>query len=306
MRRSIALAAAGALAAAALAWLLFRPACADRPGESPALGPEERLDDPLSLPPPDPQDLVAFQARVQAVYKRVAPSTVNLFAEPKHQHMGSGVVIDVRGDVLTHAHHGLAPGAAVTAVFHDGRKVAGQLLGVHEPFDLSLVRLAGEGPWPAVPLGRPAGLKAGEPCVMLGYPKMHHQEGHPPLLRLGRFARSWAHYLLTSCNLNGGDSGGPLFGLDGALLGNHNLKAHTEDGESIVRGAGHTSVEYFAKDREELLAGRHVRWTGGGPQGRGEHPIVGPFDGVTGLDGLANVNRKAVLSVLDGDVRVAF
>jgi S1-C subfamily serine protease len=251
-------------------------------------------------------DLAAFAKLLGALYERVAPSTVNLFAEPKHEHNGSGVVVDAKGYVLTHAHGQWVPGDKVSAVFPDGKKVAGKVLGVHEPFDLSLVQLDGDGPWPAVPLGESAALKPGDACVMLGYPKLHHREGQPPLLRLGQFAGPWGHYLLTSCNLNGGDSGGPLFGLDGKLLGNNNLFA-SSDGDRIVHGTGHTSIDTFGRVREQLLEGRHVKRkeTDARPTGRSDYPVPGPFEGVTGLKALADPAHKAVLTVLDGDAAVA-
>src|SRR5262245_42536320 len=245
----------GALAAvvlavigAALAWGALR-----RGGDGPEV--EPTLPGPEARPPERRSGLLAFEESLRGLYRRVAPSTVNLFAEPRHEHVGSGVVIDARGHVLTHAHGGLVPGAVVTAAFPDGKKVAGKVVGVHESFDLSHVQLEG-GPWPAVPLGDVAALRAGDRCVLLGYPKMPHKEGQPPLLRLGRYTGAWGHYLETSCNLNGGDSGGPLFGLDGKLLGNNNLHAMP----TAERGTGHTSIAYFGQAREQLLLGRHVKW----------------------------------------------
>src|SRR5262245_31956927 len=250
----------------------------------PAAGEDKRL-------PRTVAELSPYEKSLRELYRKVAPSTVNLFVEPKHEHAGSGVVIDAKGLVLTHAHHGHAPDTPITAVFADGRKVRGKFRGVHEPFDLSLVQLDGAGPWPAVPLGEPTRLKPGDACVMLGYPKLHHQEGRPPLFRLGRFLGTREHYLLTSAHLNGGDSGGPVFDLDGKLLGNNNL-VPTES-----RGTGHTSVDYFRMIRPLLQAGRHVR--------RGDLLLTGPFEDVGGFDALAVPTHRAVFTVLDGDKAVS-
>ncbi len=253
--------------------------------------------------------LPALEKSLRKLYAKVAPSTVNLFVEPKHEHVGSGVVIDGKGLVLTHAHQGhdpvtrfsigLTPGTGVTAIFPDGKKVLAKVLGTHEPFDLSLVKLEGGGPWPAVPLGDPARLKPGDPCVMLGYPKMHHREGEPPFLRLGRFLGPSGHYLLTSCNLNGGDSGGPLFTLDGKLLGNNNLCPNNR------WGAGHTRVEYFRRSRSVLLEGRHAKRLDFQFKVPPDFPIIGPFDGVAGVERLVTPARDWVLTVLDGNKPVA-
>jgi len=242
-------------------------------------------------PPRSADEIPTLDRALRGLYERAAPSTVNLFAEPKHEHRGTGVVIDARGHVLTHAHHRLTPGTPFTAVFPGGKKVPGKLLGVHEPFDLSLVKLEGDGPWPAVGLGDPAAMKAGDLCVALGYPVFHHREGQSPHFRLARLLGRRDHYLLTSCQLNGGDSGGPLFDLGGKLLGNNNLFA-TES-----RGTGHTSVEHYRMARPLLLAGRHVR--------HGDPLLAGPFEDTLGLAKVAVPLHKSVLTVLDGGRPVA-
>jgi serine protease Do len=155
--------------------------------------------------------------------------------------------------VLTHGHHTRLPGAPVTVSFADGRAVPGTYLGVDEFFDQSLIRLAGAGPWPPVELGSAATLRPGQPCVLLGFPKVYARDARPPLLRVGHVLGCAGHHVFTSATTLGGDSGGPLFDLDGKLLGTHQLEGHA------TRGTGQVQIDVFGMRRDDLLAGVHVK-----------------------------------------------
>jgi serine protease Do len=168
------------------------------------------------VPPTRPKELPEFEQAIRSVYERALPSIGLMLRGPKKEHSGTGVVISREGHVLTHGHPYLTPGTSVTMVFGDGRSADGKVLGVHRYFDVGLVKLAGEGPWPAVPLGTSASLKPGDLCLAVGYPKAHvtffhgdgHEKGQPPLPRLGRVLGRYKHHVMTSCDLSGGDSGG--------------------------------------------------------------------------------------------------
>jgi S1-C subfamily serine protease len=267
--------------------------------------------------PSSPADLATLEKKIQTAYEKVSKSTVALFADekgrgrtlkgdvkdpptPKGRHIGSGTLITKEGHVLTHAHHDFAPGARVRVVLGDGRQATGKFLGVHGPFDLSLVKLDGEGPWPAVPLGSPAKLKPGEHCLELGWPGTYYRDGRPPLLRLGRFLGSSGSYLFTSCVIRGGDSGGPLVNLDGELLGASDLSP------SEQHGTGHVSVAVYLQIRKDLLQSKFVDESilRIGPlkenlTGRG------PFKDTRGLVALGKSIRRSIVVVLSPDQPVA-
>jgi serine protease Do len=250
-------------------------------------GPVKRGD---KAPPARPKELPAFEAKIQAVYERVSPSTVIILFGPERQHKGSGVVIDPEGLILTHGHHLLEPGTPVTVAFKDARKVPGKFLGVNHYYDQSLIRLEGAGPWPAVPLGKPAELQHGEACLLLGYPAIYYRDGRPPLVRLGRVLGFFNHQIMTSCRPNGGDSGGPLFNLKGELLGTHQMQPMKQS-----HGAGHPSVDCYRQIRDRLLAGELVK----------EAAMEGPFEDPAGLAGMATPCHRSVVEVLVRDKPVA-
>jgi serine protease Do len=193
-----------------------------------------------------------LEARIQSLYPALAASTVALRAQDGETYLGSGVVVQSDGLVLTHGHHHQAPGAPVIVTFSDGRKSPGRYLGINEFFDQSLIRLDGDGPWPAARIGSPSALKPGEPCILLGYPRVYFREGRPPLLRIGKALGVSEQHVFTSSRTLGGDSGGPLFNLAGELLGTHQLQQHSE------RGSGQVRIDIYLMLREQLLSGEHV------------------------------------------------
>ncbi|HEV8607310.1 MAG TPA: trypsin-like peptidase domain-containing protein [Tepidisphaeraceae bacterium] len=236
----------------------------------------------IVMAPSRPADLPAFEKKVQEVYERVAPSTVTLFG-PQMQYKGSGVIIDPKGLVLTHGHHDLEPGTPMTVAIGGKRKVAAKLLGVHHYYDQSLIQLDDKGPWPAVPLGNPKELQPGEACIMLGFPKIYYQDGRPPLVRLGRVLGFVGPQIISSCRLEGGDSGGPLFNMKGELLGTNCTSAIKGE-----HGAGHPSVECFLQIRERLLAGELIK----------KQALEGAFEDPSALAELASVTHRSVVQVL--------
>jgi S1-C subfamily serine protease len=210
----------------------------------------------------DAEEAAHLEQKLQQLYDQLAPSVVRIF-NPKRQGGFSGVIVSASGEVLTCAHHGLAPRTKVTVELAGGRKLQATVLGSVEPqagaassyyaADVGLVRLDERGAWPAAKLGRSADLKPGDLCVALGYPNVH-KSGQVPLLRLGRSLAPHAVGMLrTTCRIHPGDSGGPLFDLDGRVLAVHTAM------ESLKTGVNwHSPVESFTLVRERLATGQKV------------------------------------------------
>lgn len=161
--------------------------------------------------PSSPADLKALEHRVQEALRKVVPSIVAVSG-------GTGVVVSEDGYVLTAAHVGVRPGRRVTMTFPDGHAVRGRTLGSDQGVDAGLMKLDGEGPFPYVPMAASSDVAVGTWCLALGYP-VSFERGKPPALRLGRVLSNTPTMLVTDCTIMGGDSGGPLFDLDGNLIG---------------------------------------------------------------------------------------
>jgi S1-C subfamily serine protease len=168
-------------------------------------------------------DLKALQDQQSKVAAKIHQVTVNL------QHgstQGSGVLINEDGYILTAAHVAGKPKQKMWVVLHDGRRVEGVSMGVNRDTDAGLVRILknrdqNNQPWPHAAL--PAvgeRVKSGQWCIAGGHPGGWMPD-RPAVIRVGRILRVTDSTIVSDCSLIGGDSGGPLFDLQGKLIGIH-------------------------------------------------------------------------------------
>jgi serine protease Do len=166
-------------------------------------------------------DLRALQARVEEVVTRVRPAVVGVRVG---RGQGSGVIVTADGYVLTAGHVVEKPNANVTIILGDGKLVKAKSLGVNHAIDSGLVKITDPAPaggkWPFVEMGFSGQVLKGQWCVAMGHPG-GFKLGRTPPLRLGRILEVRGNGLRTDCTLVGGDSGGPLFDLDGRVIGIH-------------------------------------------------------------------------------------
>jgi len=163
-------------------------------------------------------DLRAIQEQATSIAQKVVPCTVAL-------HVGmaqaSGVIVTPDGFVLTAAHVIGRPGRDVTITFPDGKTAQGKTLGLNPQVDGGLVQITDKGPWPFAPIApRDESLKLGDWCLATGHPG-GFQAGRTPPVRLGRVIDSERAVLRTDCIITMGDSGGPLFDMQGRVIGIH-------------------------------------------------------------------------------------
>lgn len=171
------------------------------------------------LVPENVQDLRSIQERVKKVTAKVSSCVVSVRIGNA---AGSGVIVSKDGYVLTAGHISGKPDRNVTITLPDGRRLKGKTLGSNAALDSGMIRITDEGEWPFVEMGDAAKLKEGAWCLALGHPE-GYRKGRTPVLRLGRYLGHPRNskFLRTDCALVGGDSGGPLFALDGKVIGIH-------------------------------------------------------------------------------------
>lgn len=213
------------------------------------------------------EDLVALESKVSAVAARALPATVALVSD-RTGSSGSGVIVSKDGLILTAAHviQGMKE---VDVYFSDGKKWLGKVLGANFSKDIGMVQMVEAGPWPFVNLGESKRLKAGDWVVALGHSAGFDPARTPPV-RFGRvMSEGPGNYLTTDCTLIGGDSGGPLFGLDGNLLG-----INSSIGESW-KNNNHAGVDGFKQDWDRLIAGDSWGTLQMNPLANQERPMLG-------------------------------
>jgi serine protease Do len=133
--------------------------------------------------------------------------------------IGSAVVISKDGLVLCAAHVGGGPRREARFTFPDGRTVRGETLGTNHEMDAGLMKITDQGSWPYVDVGSPSETKTGDWVLALGHPGGYDAD-RSVVVRLGRIIAS-SRFLQTDCVLISGDSGGPLFDMQGRVIAIH-------------------------------------------------------------------------------------
>jgi len=225
---------------------LFAAACllpSLSPGLSPTVAAQRESD---SLPPPTSvKEMRAIEAKIRNLVSKVTACTVGVRMGNSN---GSGVIISEDGLVMTAGHVVDEPGRDVIFLLADGKQAKGKTLGCFKTADAGLMKITDEGKWPHAPRGRSAELRPGTWCVAVGHP-LGYQEKRPPIIRAGRILRLGDHVIQTDCPLVGGDSGGPLFDLEGQVIG-----INSRIGGSIVQNF-HVPVDVFTEHWDRLVTG---------------------------------------------------
>lgn len=192
------------------------------------------------------QSLRQREAQVEQLVKKVLPCTVCVRAA-NGGGSGSGVVVSEKGLVLTASHVMLAAGRDLIVVFPTGLEVKAKPLGANRNRDAGMVQILEEGPFEFAEVGKSASLETNQWCVSLGHAGGFDLRRSPPI-RLGRVLNN-GRFLTTDSALIGGDSGGPLFDLDGRVIG-----IHSNIGMTLSQN-NHVPIDAFHDNWERMFQG---------------------------------------------------
>jgi S1-C subfamily serine protease len=139
------------------------------------------------------------------------------------QGLGSGVIYDPSGLILTNAH--VVSGAqSITIGMVDGRHFDGKVVGADTGFDVAVIKIAGTN-LPAASLGASANLQVGDAVVAIGNPfGFDHTLTTGVVSALNRpVSEGQGSYsqpmVQTDAAINPGNSGGPLLDINGQVIG---------------------------------------------------------------------------------------
>ena len=192
------------------------------------------------------KDLVRLDRQIVAHSKKAQPATVCLVAK-NGRGSGSGVVVSEDGLVLTAAHVTSSMPNGVVVIFPDGSRKDGKILGADFDRDAAMVQITEEGSYPFVSLGKSDGLKRNQWTVALGHSGGFDPMRKPPV-RLGRVLAN-NRFLVTDTAVVGGDSGGPLFDVQGRVIG-----IHSNIGVTLSENR-HVPIQVFRAQWESLKKG---------------------------------------------------
>ena len=151
--------------------------------------------------------------------------------------LGSGFVIDPEGLVVTN-NHVIDDADEITVKFGDGRELPAELLGRDAKTDLALLKVTSDEPLPFVPFGDSDAARVGEWVVAIGNPfGLGGTVTAGIISARNRDINSGPYddYIQTDASINRGNSGGPLFNMDGEVIG-VNTAIYSPSGGSIGIG----------------------------------------------------------------------
>src|SRR5258707_8374723 len=140
----------------------------------------------------------------------------------KTNSLGSGFIVDTSGIAVTN-NHVIADADEINIIMNDGTKIKAELVGVDKKTDLAVLKFKPPAkPLVAVKFGDSDKLRLGEWVIAIGNPfSLGGTVTAGIVSARNRDISSGPHdnYIQTDAAINRGNSGGPLFNLDGEVIG---------------------------------------------------------------------------------------
>ncbi|MEP5631827.1 MAG: Do family serine endopeptidase [Tateyamaria sp.] len=134
--------------------------------------------------------------------------------------LGSGFVISEDGFIVTNNH--VIDGAdEILIEFFNGDELEATLIGTDPNTDIALLKVDADGPLPFVPFGDSDVARVGDWVVAMGNPLGQGFSVSAGIVSARNRALSGTYddYIQTDAAINRGNSGGPLFNMDGQVIG---------------------------------------------------------------------------------------
>jgi putative serine protease PepD len=204
---------------------------------------------------------LAYQNAITAVVRALSPSVVQI--QDGAGGLGSGVVFDSNGDIVTNNH--VVTGGGPYTVTAGTKKYKASLIGHFAPDDLAIVRVSGAH-LPAAPFADSSTLEVGDIAIAIGNPlglQSSVTDGIVSAFRKGVSEGNGValpRMIQTSAPINPGNSGGALADLEGRVVGIPTLAAiDPELGGGTAPGIGFAIpsnlVKYIAS---QIVRNGHV------------------------------------------------
>ena len=166
--------------------------------------------------------------------------------------LGSGFIIDPSGLVVTN-NHVIADADEITVILHDDTSLKAEVVGKDLKTDLALLRVKSAKPLPAVQFGDSDKMKVGDWVLAIGNP--FGLGGTVTAGIVSARARDiqqgpYDDFIQTDASINRGNSGGPMFNMNGEVVG-INTAIYSPSGGSI--GIGFAIPSSLAKPVMEQL-----------------------------------------------------
>jgi putative serine protease PepD len=195
---------------------------------------------PVSMTTGSAPQSPALNGTVSAAAEKIEPSLVTIAVQSgQGGGIGSGVVLDKDGHILTNNHVVAAggDGGTMTVTFHDGTTAPAKVVGTSDSYDLAVIKVDGVKDLNPATFAKSGELQVGQTVVAAGAPLGLSESVTSGIVsNTARPVRSGenndAVYLAvqTDAAINPGNSGGPLVDLNGAVVGINSSIASTSSG----------------------------------------------------------------------------
>jgi serine protease Do len=135
--------------------------------------------------------------------------------------LGSGFIIDASGIVVTN-NHVISEADEINVILNDGTKLKAEVVGRDTKVDLAVLKVKPDKPLKAASFGNSDKLRLGEWVIAIGNPfSLGGTVTAGIVSARNRDINSgpYDNYIQTDASINRGNSGGPLFNLDGQVIG---------------------------------------------------------------------------------------
>lgn len=168
--------------------------------------------------------VVSISSEKKAASSSRWPFTAEENARPRVSGMGTGVILDGRGYILTN-HHVVDKVQGIEVHLSDGTSYPARVLQHDEAMDLAMLKVDAGRPLPAVAVGNSSDLMVGESVITIG-----NAFGYENTVSVGIISalkrnvtlsddQVYRNLIQTDACINPGNSGGPLINIDGELIG---------------------------------------------------------------------------------------
>jgi serine protease Do len=143
----------------------------------------------------------------------------------KTNSLGSGFIVDPSGIVVTN-NHVIADADEINVILNDGTKIKAEVVGIDKRTDLAVLKFKPPHPLIAVKFGDSDKLRLGEWVIAIGNPFSLGGTVTAGIVSARNRDISngpYDNYIQTDAAINRGNSGGPLFNLDGEVIGVNTL-----------------------------------------------------------------------------------
>ncbi len=174
-----------------------------------------------NIPIPRVPEGSPFQDFFNDLFPRDPNNNSNNNGPSTRQSLGSGFVIDPDGIIITN-NHVIAEADEITVNFSDGSKLTAELVGTDPKTDIAVLRVKPTSPLTAVSFGNSDTARIGDWVMAIGNPfGLGGSVTLGIVSAVGRDISSgpYDNFIQTDAAINRGNSGGPLFNMEGEVVG---------------------------------------------------------------------------------------